>query len=42
MPFCDRDNEYLVSEERKAELTAHMDNDRDQGLRIWQAALSLS
>ena len=31
VPFCDRDNEYLVSEERKAELTAHMDNDRDQG-----------
>ncbi|MDE7415776.1 MAG: hypothetical protein K2N44_05570 [Lachnospiraceae bacterium] len=31
VPFCDQDNEYLVSEERKAELLSHMDNDQDQG-----------
>lgn len=31
VPFCDRDNEYYVSEERKAELAAHMDHDHDQG-----------
>lgn len=31
VPFYDQDNEYLVGEERKAELTAHMDNDNDQG-----------
>lgn len=31
IPFCDRDNEYLVSGERRAELITHMDNDYDQG-----------
>jgi len=31
VPFCDQDNEYYVSKERKAELIAHMDNDSDQG-----------
>ncbi|MDE7272499.1 MAG: hypothetical protein K2N95_05470 [Lachnospiraceae bacterium] len=31
VPFSDQDNEYYVSEERKAELIAHMDNDYDQG-----------
>lgn len=31
IPFCDRDNEYLVSGERRAELLSHMDNDYDQG-----------
>ena len=31
IPFCDRDNEYYVSGERKAELITHMDNDSDQG-----------
>ncbi|MDE6620165.1 MAG: hypothetical protein K2K74_06700 [Lachnospiraceae bacterium] len=31
VPFSDPDNEYYVSEERKAELIAHMDNDYDQG-----------
>lgn len=31
VPFCDQENEYLVSAERKAELTAHMDSDDDQG-----------
>lgn len=31
VPFSDRDNEYLVNGERKAELIAHMDNDHDQG-----------
>lgn len=31
IPFCDQDNEYLVSGERRAELITHMDNDYDQG-----------
>lgn len=31
VPFYDRENEYLVSGERKAELIAHMDSDNDQG-----------
>lgn len=31
IPFCDRDNDYLISGERKAELIAHMDQDYDQG-----------
>ncbi len=31
IPFCDRENEFHLSEERRAELTAHMDNDTDQG-----------
>ena len=32
VPFYDMHNEYAVSEERKAELIAHMDNDFDNGL----------
>lgn len=32
VPFCDKGNEYLVSDERKAELISHMDSDFDQGL----------
>ena len=32
VPFCDKANDYLVSDERKAELVSHMDNDFDQGL----------
>lgn len=31
VPFCDTENEYQVSEERKAELASHIDNDFDQG-----------
>ncbi|MDE6917244.1 MAG: hypothetical protein K2P39_10670 [Lachnospiraceae bacterium] len=31
VPFIDQDNEYDVSEARKAELAAHVDQDRDQG-----------
>ncbi|MDE7478553.1 MAG: hypothetical protein K2M91_11495 [Lachnospiraceae bacterium] len=30
--FCDQQNDYYVTEERKAELAAHMDKDFDQGL----------
>ncbi len=32
VPFCDKANDYLVSDERKAQLVSHMDNDFDQGL----------
>ncbi len=31
IPFCDQENEYSVSDERKAELIAHMDQDSDHG-----------
>ncbi len=31
VPFCDQENDYEVSDERKAELIAHMDQDEDQG-----------
>jgi len=31
IPFCDQDNEYRVSAERRMELIAHMDKDNDQG-----------
>lgn len=32
VPFCDQSNDYLVNDERKAELIAHIDSDIDQGL----------
>ncbi len=32
VPFYDRTNEYIISKERISELTAHIDNDADQGL----------
>lgn len=32
VPFCDQKNDFIVSEERKAELISHMDNDFDQGI----------
>lgn len=31
IPFCDQENEYSVSDARKAELIAHMDQDSDHG-----------
>ncbi len=31
IPFCDQENDYNVSDERKAELFAHMDQDSDHG-----------
>lgn len=31
IPFVDQENEYRLSEERRAELNAHMDSDYDQG-----------
>ncbi|MCI8973414.1 MAG: hypothetical protein HFH79_07450 [Lachnospiraceae bacterium] len=31
IPFCSQENEYSVSDERKAELIAHMDQDSDHG-----------
>ncbi|MCI8315573.1 MAG: hypothetical protein HFH74_11160 [Lachnospiraceae bacterium] len=32
VPFCDQKNEYYVSDDRKAALIAHMDQDFDQGV----------
>lgn len=32
IPFCDQENDYNVSDERKAELFAHMDQDSDHGV----------
>ncbi|MDE7185512.1 MAG: hypothetical protein K2O40_13860 [Lachnospiraceae bacterium] len=31
IPFCDQENDYNVSDERKAELFSHMDQDSDHG-----------
>lgn len=40
IPFFDKHNDYAVSDERKAELISHMDNDADNGF-AFMAALNV-